>query len=144
MRSCTVLVCFSGPVARVLLFNATGERDSAAMLKLLVVSISPSILRVPPSALAAALASPGASQQSRHLWSKRDRTTASGGHFLSACEVLNHRATRWWCWWCFRVQLLLYPPSEVLRSQVQPGTSGLWFISLVLLSNWYLECEVFR
>lgn len=31
-------VCFSGAVARVLLFNATGERDSAAMLKLLVVS----------------------------------------------------------------------------------------------------------
>lgn len=29
---------FSGAVARVLLFNATGERDSAAMLKLLVVS----------------------------------------------------------------------------------------------------------
>uniref|UniRef100_A0A669C8C3 Folylpolyglutamate synthase n=1 Tax=Oreochromis niloticus TaxID=8128 RepID=A0A669C8C3_ORENI len=29
-------VCFSGAVARVLLFNATGERDSAAMLKLLV------------------------------------------------------------------------------------------------------------
>uniref|UniRef100_A0A674NMT6 Folylpolyglutamate synthase n=1 Tax=Takifugu rubripes TaxID=31033 RepID=A0A674NMT6_TAKRU len=34
--SSTVLMCFSGPVARVLLFNATGERDSAAMLKLLV------------------------------------------------------------------------------------------------------------
>lgn len=30
-------VC-SGPVVRVLLFNATGERDCAAMLKLLVVS----------------------------------------------------------------------------------------------------------
>uniref|UniRef100_A0A665V9B1 Folylpolyglutamate synthase n=1 Tax=Echeneis naucrates TaxID=173247 RepID=A0A665V9B1_ECHNA len=30
----------SGPVARVLLFNATGERDSAAMLKLLVVGTS--------------------------------------------------------------------------------------------------------
>lgn len=31
-------LCFSGPVARVLLFNTSGERDSAAMLKLLVVS----------------------------------------------------------------------------------------------------------
>uniref|UniRef100_A0A3Q2DIN5 tetrahydrofolate synthase n=1 Tax=Cyprinodon variegatus TaxID=28743 RepID=A0A3Q2DIN5_CYPVA len=30
------LMCFSGAVVRVLLFNATGERDSAAMLKLLV------------------------------------------------------------------------------------------------------------
>ena len=28
----------SGPVVRVLLFNATGDRDCAAMLKLLVVS----------------------------------------------------------------------------------------------------------
>lgn len=35
-------VCCSGPVARVLLFNATGERDSAAMLKLLVVSTTAS------------------------------------------------------------------------------------------------------
>lgn len=40
----TVPMCFSGPVARVLLFNATGERDSAAMLKLLVVSICTVIL----------------------------------------------------------------------------------------------------
>uniref|UniRef100_A0A8C8A1S1 Folylpolyglutamate synthase n=1 Tax=Oryzias sinensis TaxID=183150 RepID=A0A8C8A1S1_9TELE len=31
-----VCLCCSGPVARVLLFNATGDRDSAAMLKLLV------------------------------------------------------------------------------------------------------------
>lgn len=34
----TLCLGCSGPVARVLLFNATGERDSAAMLKLLVVS----------------------------------------------------------------------------------------------------------
>lgn len=34
----TKCLCCSGSVARVLLFNATGERDSAAMLKLLVVS----------------------------------------------------------------------------------------------------------
>lgn len=33
-----IRLCRSGPVVRVLLFNATGERDSAAMLKLLVVS----------------------------------------------------------------------------------------------------------
>ena len=36
------LVCvyvYRGPVVRVLLFNATGERDCAAMLKLLVVSL---------------------------------------------------------------------------------------------------------
>lgn len=32
-------LCCSEPVARVLLFNNTGERDSAAMLKLLVVSV---------------------------------------------------------------------------------------------------------
>lgn len=38
-------VCFSGAVARVLLFNATGERDSAAMLKLLVVSTATLIRR---------------------------------------------------------------------------------------------------
>lgn len=33
-------LCRSGPVARVLLFNATGERDSAVMLKLLQVRTS--------------------------------------------------------------------------------------------------------
>lgn len=37
-RVADLCLCLSGPVARVLLFNATGERDSAAMLKLLVVS----------------------------------------------------------------------------------------------------------
>lgn len=36
-------MCFSGPVARVLLFNTSGERDAAAMLKLLVVSPHPSL-----------------------------------------------------------------------------------------------------
>lgn len=37
-RCKTVCVCYSGSVARVLLFNSTGERDSSAMLKLLAVS----------------------------------------------------------------------------------------------------------